>query len=157
MTSGDWYEVAIHGNGQPGFCDCSSLNWTLSSDGATFVDVYSGRCFGRQFSLPLHGRTSSNASQPGLFHESATGGTEVPNMLFNLSASPAARGPSYDFAMVLSCLGPWPLGEAFQLLSRQPHVEDAVIDGLLASAAIVVGDSLIKQVKRVNLSDSCGF
>lgn len=65
--AGIWYEVAIHDNGQPGFCDCSVLNWTLSGDGASFVDVYEGRCFTRPFKLPLHGRTSDDprCARPG--------------------------------------------------------------------------------------------
>lgn len=152
---GIWYEVAIHDNGQPGFCDCSYLNWTLSGDGKSFVDVYGGRCFGKPFHLPLHGRTSNDSSTPGFLYEGFTLGTAVPNMVFNITTSNS--GDYYDFSMVLSCLGGWPLGQAFQLLSRQPHVPLDTINALLASAAAVVGEDLIKQVKPMNMSDSCGF
>ena len=76
----------------------------------------------------------------------------VPNMVFNISTAV----PGYDFAMVLSCLQ-WPLGQAFQLLSRSPHVSNAVVEELLAAASTVVGAELIDKVHRINMTDSCGF
>jgi hypothetical protein len=147
IYQGLWYQIATDEPTMPSFCNCATLNWTVTGP-ATFTDHFAARC-GLNLSFALRGSLSTNASEPSNLKEGVAAGLEVPNMVFNVTIDAAGQ---YTTARVFSCLG---LGlYSFQLLSRVPVVAPSAVHAMLQEVAAIGID--VSRVKIFNFTD-CGF